>query len=374
MTFNTVDSFLTQKRVLALVFLAIAASVYTHSMVFNEWHMPTFGNTMIHVASARHLVEHAYYPIDNDYSYGGGVPNLYVPIYRFLLAETVVLTGLSFDFASRLLVLFFAILLPLGFYLLGRELFGEAVGIASAFFSVIVPELLIYTIRPLPQSLGMVLLPIGFYLLARNLHWHSFLFALLISWVHQEAALFLAASAFAVFCFTAFNDLVLAKKKIGEIKNGIRSRISGISLTAFGVWLVSSVSYLAWHFYAVGDLNLLKLAQFTQHEGNVVNAQLLLDKTGLVVTALSAVGLVALIAVTWFKAQKREAIHKELFLLALAATGLALVKNDLVGLRVFMDRFIVFLHEPMIILAGLGLVVVLNLLLTQRFSTLLQKS
>ena len=42
---------------LAFLLAAVALSLYGHSMVFNEWVMPTYGNTMIHVASARHAIE-----------------------------------------------------------------------------------------------------------------------------------------------------------------------------------------------------------------------------------------------------------------------------------------------------------------------------
>ena len=151
------------RRALVLLAVGLLLSLYTHSMVYQEWHMPTYGNTMIHVASARHLVEHGYYPLENDYSYGGGVPNLYVPVYRFSLAEAVFLTGADYDAISRLFVMVFALLVPLGFFLLARQAFGEWAGVAAAFLASLVPELLIYTVRPLPQAMGLALLPIAFY-------------------------------------------------------------------------------------------------------------------------------------------------------------------------------------------------------------------
>ena len=102
----------------ALLLLAVLLSLYSHSMVLDEFYRPTYGNTNVHTASEKHLIQHGYYPIQNDYSYGGGVPNLYVPLYRFFAAGFMGLSGLDFDFGNRLIVLFLAVLIPLGFFLL----------------------------------------------------------------------------------------------------------------------------------------------------------------------------------------------------------------------------------------------------------------
>lgn len=112
------------EKAIRILFLAVALvlSLYAHSMVFNEYYYPTFGNTNIHVASENHLIQHGFYPLEDDYSYGGGVPNLYVPAYRFFVAQTIFLTGLSFDEINRLIVILFAILLPIGYYLMAKKL------------------------------------------------------------------------------------------------------------------------------------------------------------------------------------------------------------------------------------------------------------
>ncbi len=334
----------------ACILAAVALSLYTHAMVFSEWHMPTYGNTMIHVANARHLVEHGYYPLENDYSYGGGIPNIYVPIYRFLAAELVTLTGLSFDLISRIIVVMFAALVPLAFYSLGKALFNDLVGVLAAFFASLVPELLIYTVRPLPQGLGLALLPLGYYFLFKQKKWGALAFAALVSLSHQEAGFVYAASVFTVFAALTIVESVKARKLV----------VSKLALLALSAWLVAVFVYLGWQFASFGDPNIFKLAQFTQHEGGKVSFDLLYSKTGKVVTALSVIGVIALFATGFRKLVHGKEVEKEVFILALFITGIILVKNDLIGLNVFMDRFIVFLNQAMILAAAFALAFALD--------------
>lgn len=332
------------------VLAAVALSFYTHALVFREWHMPTYGNTMIHVANARHLVEHGYYPLENDYSYGGGIPNIYVPVYRFLAAELVTLTGLSFDLISRIIVLMFAALVPLAFYSLGKALFNDYVGVFAAFFASLVPELLIYTVRPLPQGLGLALLPIGYYFLFKQKKWQTLVFAALICLTHQEAGFVYAAGVFAVFAALVIVESIKARKLV----------LSKLAFLALSAWFVTVVVYLGWQFVSYGDPDIFKLAQFTQHEGGSVSLDLLYSKTGKVVSALSIIGFIALLAVGLRKLAQRNEVEKEAFVLALFLAGIILIKNELIGLRVFMDRFIVFLDQTLIITAAFAVVFVLN--------------
>jgi len=324
------------------VIAAIVLSLYTHALVFREWHMPTYGNTMIHVANARHLAEHGYYPLENDYSYGGGIPNVYVPVYRFLVAELVTLTGLSFDLTSRIIVLFLAVLVPLAFYSLGKALFNDLTGVFAAFFALLVPELLIYTVRPLPQGLGLALLPVGYYFLFKQQKLRALAFAVLISLTHQEAGFVYAASVFTAFVSLTIVESFKAKKLV----------VSKLALLALSAWLVAVVAYLGWQLASLGDLNIFKLSQFVQHEGGKVSFDLLYSKTGKVVTALSIVGVITLFATGLVKLARGKKVERETFTLAFLIAGIVLIKNDLIGLNVFMDRFIVFLDQVMVLIAA----------------------
>lgn len=428
--------------------LALLLSLSSHSLVLAEWHMPTFGNTMIHVANARHAIEFGDYPIQADYSYGGGpqgsgLANTYVPAYRLSLAALTLLFGIpaaqfvssapdgfgqldvAFDASSRLLVLLFGLLLTAGFYLLARHLFGELAGVVAALFSVLPAETLIYTVRPLPQAFGLALLPFAFLELCRGNFRSTLLLAVLVAMVHQEAAAFFAAACFAYGVFL----LVFAERQNSFKKIVLPAE----ARLAFLAWLACSAAYLLWQVYTLGHANFFELAQFKYHEGAPAGLDLILSKSGL---ALYFLSLAALPAVAYSLLRLRLAGRESLaatglgflafgalfgqelsnqlgfgqlaapafafplaagfslgqivfaigvavaacalalffskgfsygqhsgkqqlpaqnnllalvFLAALLAAGLALVKNDLVGIRVFMDRFVVFLQQPMIV-------------------------
>ncbi len=333
-----------------LAISAVALSLATHSIVFSEFVMPTYGNTMIHVATARHLVEHGEYPFE-DYSYGGGIANTYVPLYRVSFAAGKVLTGLDYDTVGRLLVRLFAVMVPIGFLLAGRELFGDWAGLAAGFLVTTMPEYLIYTVRPLPQAMGLALLPFFVYAIAANKKTAAVLLAIGIALTHQEAGAFLAASAFAFFCLDVARHY-FEKKKFGF------SSEAGIS---FASWFAATVSYFAWHFFTAGNLHILGLAQFVNHEGAVVTLDFLYSKTGLLVLALSLIGLLLLflkfsptLRKKFFPQQSKISANDTL-VLAWLAVGLFAIKNDLFGLAVFMDRFVVYLQIPLVLLAAFAL-------------------
>jgi hypothetical protein len=430
-----------EKKYLIPIFLLVAVifSLNTHWMVLREFHMPTYGNTMIHIASARHIVEHQEYPLI-DYSYGGGIPNLYVPLYRVLVADGVLLTGLSYDLVSRLLVLLFAILLPLGFYLLGKKLFGETVGVLCALLCVLPGELLIYTVRPLPQALGLVLLPIAFHAFySRNLP-AAIILTFLITMIHQEAIAYLLGGIGMYFGFVILHMLwrVLLSKNYQFEKHS--------ELMKFSIYCIflAVISYFAWQYAIVGHFNVFDLAQFKNHEGNTVSMDSYILKTGNIIATFSLAGLFICIAylfrhflndiylksdelkdavfvffiylfaafgsyfvlnnfsldrkmslisislpvylgplsgneiipislltglfgVFLLKALNLRVFEKAdklafLFIFALFSAGLFAVKNDMIGLKVFMDRFLVYLQIPLILLSALGVYSILILL------------
>ena len=314
-------------------------------MVWSEWYYPTYGNTNVHVAFAQHMLRHWEYPLANDYSYGGGIPALYVPGYRILLAITGGIFGI--DLAQRLLVMLFALLLPIGFFLFARELFGDYAGVIAAFFASLPTELLVYTVRPLPQALGLALLPFAFYAIAADKRKTALALTLAIALIHQEAVAFLAAGAFA-FAALDFAFKVVEKKKIVLPEKS--------AWTALLCWAVALMAYVGWHFIATGNPNVFGIAQFQHHEGGVVSPEYLLEKTGYAVGVLSVLGIVFLAFRNAFgNASKNKVFSKELFLAALVITGVLFVKNDVFGIRVFMDRFVVFLQIPLVVLAALGL-------------------
>ena len=329
--------------VLVVLALAVVLSLYTHSIIWQEWYYPTYGNTNVHVAFAKHILSHWEYPLGDDYSYGGGIPTLYVPGYRLVLAGTMAIVG-SADLAQRLLVMLFALMLPVGFFLFAREVYGKWAGVAAAFAASFPAELLIYTVRPLPQAMGMALLPFALYAIASGRKKLALALSLAIALTHQETAVFLAMGAFAFGVGKTFIDFLKTKKVV----------LKGAALTALLAWSLTTVAYVGWHYVAIGDLNVFDIAQFHHHEGNVVEWQSFVDKTGLVLISSSLLGLLVLV---WNNLSKQD--DAQLLAIAFAIVGIAAIKNDLVGIRVFMDRFIAYLQIPMVVLAGVAIVWVL---------------
>ncbi|HIH19684.1 TPA: hypothetical protein HA244_00255 [Candidatus Micrarchaeota archaeon] len=332
------------KTVLLLLGIAIALSLFSHWMVWSEWYYPTYGNTNIHVAFAQNILQHGTYPLE-DFSYGGGIPALYVPGYRVLLAGTAFIAG-NIDLAQRLLVMLFAVLLPLGFFLLGRELFGDYAGIAAAFLASLPTELIVYTVRPLPQALGLALLPFAFYAIAVNKRNAAFALTAAIALVHQEAIAFLVSAAFAYATISFAHD-VAKTRKISMPKES--------AWTALLCWALGVAVYFAWHFIATGNPNVFGLAQFSNHEGAVVELGYFIEKTGVVTAGLSALGALFLILAIATDKSKRN-LSRQLFIAAMALTGLLFTKNELFGIRVFMDRFLVFWQIPLVLLAAFAMV------------------
>jgi len=425
-------NFISKHKVSFLLFVAILLSLHTHWMVMREWHMPTYGNTMIHIASARHVIEKGDYPV-TDYSYGGGIPNLYVPGYRILVAVLVLLTGFSLDFASRFIVLIFAAMVPPGFFILGKRLFGSGIGILAAFASVLPGEFLIYTVRPLPQAFGLILLPIAFHAFYTKNYRAALMLAFAVTLVHQEAIAFLVGGLGVYFGFIILHLIwkVMVSRGFDAEKHSalLKNLLLGI--------LFSMLVYLIWQFAIIGHFNIFELAQFKNHEGNVVSMDSYILKTGSLIATFAMAGIfvcagyflkyaigdhpgipeelrpglrsfimfllgafgsyfvlnnfslsrgasmisisfpialgplgsfeigaislfVGLFGVLLLKILDRSENYLKfpniayLFLFALFFAGFVAVKNDAIGLRVFMDRFLVYLQIPLIILAALG--------------------
>ncbi|MBI5226213.1 hypothetical protein HY994_03150 [Candidatus Micrarchaeota archaeon] len=339
----------------ALLVLAICVSVYAHIGVFDAFLAPTYGNTGIHQANARELVETGQYPFQNDFSYGGGIPNLYVPIYRFALAQLVVMAGLDFDSGQRWMVMLFALALPLAFFAFGSSFgssFGAWVGIAAAFLASFPSELLIYTIRPLPQGLGLVLLALAFALVLRKSR-AAILAGVLLALVHQEAAVFFAVAVFAVGV-------------VGKVYDYLGKTDTPMAMTALWAWAATTATYFAWNFLILGHFNVFELAQFKHHEGGPVSMTLLLDKTGYLLLVLAALGSVLALWGAFQLWTRKKPFGPEAFGLVVLGVGLVAVKNDVLGLSVFMDRFIVYWQFAFIFLAAFGLVFALQWIAGQK--------
>ncbi|MGB9577333.1 MAG: hypothetical protein ACP5O3_01825 [Candidatus Micrarchaeia archaeon] len=344
-------------KIFSLVVLAVAValSCWSHSLVLQEFYMPTFGNTGMHAAPAREFAETGFYPRVDYYSYGGGIPFLYVPLYRVLVGASVILAGVSVEAASRLGVMVVGALSPLAFFALARKMFGERAGLFAAFLSLLPAELLIYTVRPLPQAVGMLLVPLALLAVLERKWVASLLLAAVVALTHQETALFLAGGLFLYGVFALASSLGL-KGELGEKREAKRSAREG-GLLALCCWGVLVLSYFAWQFAVVGHLNVFATNQFAQHEGVPVGFGEVASQSGVVLLALFFCGVAFLagrVLMRWKRGEKQLFGESELLALALVLAGVALVKNDWLGLRVLMQRFIVYLDEAMVLVAAFG--------------------
>lgn len=326
----------------------MALSLWTHSLVLKEFYMPTYGNTGIHAAPIREFVETGVYSKEDHFSYGGGIPSTYVPFYRMGVAAFVMLAGVSVEASSRLWVMIVGALLPLGFYLLGKKVFGTEAGLFAAFFSAIPADLLVYTVRPLPQALAMALIPIALYLVLERKWLASIALTFFAIMTHQEAALYLVAVQFGLAAFVLIERIWLFVSKKNESHEAVERK--EIAMLAFVCWAVGVASYFGWHFLVTGGTDLLSMNQFVLHEGTAVGFNDVFGQLGTLLPWLAAAGAVVLAA----RAAKGWPNAGELLAASAVISGIILIKNDLIGLNVLMQRFIAFLDQGIVLLAAIG--------------------
>jgi hypothetical protein len=84
-----------------------------------------------------------------------------------------------------------------------------------------------------------------------------------------------------------------------------------------------------------------------------VNKVGFIERTGFLPIPLFIIGIIYL---EYKKADKRFLLY------AWVAASLILTKNDVLGISIFMDRFLTFMVEGMIVLGGIGAYAILELL------------
>jgi hypothetical protein len=124
--------------------------------------------------------------------------------------------------------------------------------------------------------------------------------------------------------------------------------------------LVTAVAaYGIWQMYSLHTLSILGIAQVRYHEGTPVDflgsasTVGFFDRAGLLVAPFAAVGL------AWLERNKTS---KRFLLYSWVITGLLLTENNLFGIDIFMDRFLTFFVESLIVAAGIGAFAVLQFL------------
>jgi len=316
--------------------------------VLGGYVIPTYGNTMYHVGIERLTLETGHYPTQ-EFSYNGGFPNFYVPAYRLLIVSQAAFTGIDPMVMSGLMTIALAIAVFGVIYAFSKQLLGASAAVCALFFLTLSPEITIFTIRALPELLGLVMFPLTLFFVMKNRKEGPFQFngyvalsviaAAVTALTHQITLLILA--------------LVLAVYALTQIKN--RNEF----LKAIVPLVASIAVYGLWQVYSLHTLSILGLSQVRYHEGTPVDFFAsaftvgFFDRAGLLVVPFAAIGLV------WLEIKK---VEKRFLLYSWVIATLLLTKNDLLGIHIFMDRFLTFFVESLIIAGGVGAFAVLQFL------------
>ncbi len=356
---------------LALILILLVALMYRMGII-ESYIIPTYGNTMYHVGIERETVETGFYPT-TELSYGGGFPNFYVPAYRLLIASMSVATGIDPMVMSGLMTIVLALFIVLAMYVLAYRLSNNKyVALFSAFFFVMSPELTIFTMRALPELLGLFLIPLTIYFMMKN-EWvfaiigsiitaltHQMTLATLVGIIGMYAVFQLAWAGWLYYRARTDKQVVFMEK----LKYAVKCFI-----TAFAACL----TYGLWQTYSLGTPNILGVAQVVNREGNVVDLPLFM-RSGVFVLIFFAIGLASILYEWWTsRAQAKKPTEKPasgygysvdtnalLLIISWLLVTIVLMKNDLLGIHIFMDRFFTFFVMMAVIVAGYGMYAVLS--------------
>jgi len=327
--------------------------------VLGGYVIPTYGNTMYHVGIERLTLDTGHYPTQ-ELSYNGGFPNFYVPAYRLLIVSQSAFTGIDPMVMSGLMTLALALAVFGVVYAFSKQLVGASAAVCALFFLTLSPGITIFTIRALPELLGLVMFPLTLIFILKNGTEGPFRFngyvalsiiaAAVTALTHQITLLVLA--------------LVLAIYALTQIKN------KNEFLKAIFPLVAVIAVYGLWQVYSLHTLSILAIAQVKYHEGTAVDWFAsasrvgFFDQTGLLVLPFAAIGFV------WLE---RNKVEKRFLVYSWVIATLLLTKNDLLGIDIFMDRFLTFFIESLIVVGGIGAFAVLQFL-DVRIGRALEKS
>jgi hypothetical protein len=316
--------------------------------VLQGYVIPTYGNTLFHVGIERLTIESGHYPTQ-ELSYNGGFPNFYVPAYRLLVASQSLFSGIDPMVMSGLLTITLAIAVFGVIYAFTKQLVDASAAVCALFFLALSPEITIFTIRALPELLGLFMLPLTLLFILANRTGGPF---------RLNAYVVLSVIAAAVTALThqitlLTLALVLAAYALTQIKN------KNEFLKAFVPLLTVVVVYALWQVYTLHTVSILGLSQVKYHEGTPVDFLAsefrvgFFERAGVLLLPFAAIGL------AWLE---RNRTNKRFLLYSWIIASLLLTKNDLLGIGIFMDRFLTFFVESLLVAGGIGAFAVLQFL------------
>jgi len=346
----------------AALLLIVLIALWYRMGIIDNYVVPTYGNTMYHVGIERETILTQHYP-NYELSYGGGFPHFYVPAYRLLISSMSVATGIDPMVMSGLMTITIALFILLAMFAVALRLSDNLyVALFAAFFYLMSPELTIFTMRPLPEILGLFMVPFTLYFVIRKSWWLAAAGAAITALTHQMTLATLVA------VIGAYMALQLARAGLAYVKSkeGYKEPLK-TALWCLAPVLAACLTYALWQVYSLGTLSIFGIAQVVYREGNVVDLPLFL-RTGVFVLPFFVIGLVFVLS----RLRQNKPDNKKgeyvynitpdaaLLVLAWVVITLLLTFNDWFGIHIFMDRFFTFFVQIAIIVAGFGMYAVLR--------------
>jgi hypothetical protein len=367
----------------ALVLIVLIALWYRMGII-DGYIIPTYGNTMYHVGIERETILTGYYPTE-ELSYGGGFPHFYVPAFRLLIVSMCVATGIDPMVMSGLMTIVLGIMVMLVMYAVAYRLSNNLyVALFAAFFFIMSPDITIYTMRPLPEILGLFMVPFTLLFVIEEKWKFAAISAGITALTHQMTLLTLVAI---IGCYMVFQlaRAVWAYLKKKDDRDAFM-RPFRTALWCLAPIVTACLTYAVWMMYSMGTLNIMDIAQVANHEGNVVDIALFL-RVGIFVLLFTIIGLIFIVDELFSnksapavgeKAPKKSEygyrVSKDSALLvaAWAVTTLLLTFNDKIFYTFpdhkflifpnFMDRYLTFFAQISIIIAAFGMYYLLRAL------------
>ncbi len=310
---------------------------------------------MYHVGIERLTIQTGFYPTE-ELSYNGGFQHFYVPSYRLFVSSLSLITGIDPMVMSGMVTIITSLAICGIIYAITKRASTPFAGVCALFLLMLSPEMIIFSIRALPELLGLFTFPLTLYFILLNkgdkpFNLNAYLYlsifaASLTALTHQMTLLTLA--------------LVLVIYGLTQLKNKAELFNAWVPLAA------AVIAYGIWQLYSLHTISILGLAQVKFHEGMPVSLFTndynvgFFDRTGFLPIPLFIIGIIYL---EYKKADKRFLLY------AWIAASLILTKNDLLGISIFMDRFLTFMVEGMIVLGGIGAYAILEILDERVFDT-----
>lgn len=341
---------------LILIFALGFYLAYTGYFEKASYFLPTYDNAMLHAGRARFIIETGSYA-EKEVVFGGKTPTYHLPAYPALVAGTTILTGLDFAWAERIIGLLFSFLLPFAFYCIAKGISGDwRAGVAAAIIAMYSASLMTWATRNSPIALGNIIVPLALFFILRKELLLAALSAFVLAIDHQPSLLAFVLSAFIFVAieFTLQQWDHLSKKR-GLSIHTLLADLTGPSLAA-GVFsgLFSFILYMIWHIRQAGisciDFKCLPQAAAREFGKSIDLAEYFSKNPQFL-----AIGGILLIPFS----TKIDSRSKLMAFSWLAANTL-LVKNDLIGIGTFTERFLTYFDGVTAVFGGMAIALILS--------------